>query len=256
MIQKTEMEWTYTPPDLFELPYVEHDQQYQLTAADGRIQVIFVEPQADRHSSIVQLLRERVRTLVQAMGVSRHVPASVTAPTTTQLYDDGPPERFLEVEAVEAIGVSDLHADFQIHNAAGELVADSKAECVAQHQRRTEAVARHAATDRVLAAMVESAKAAVRDPANELLHLYEIRDALATRFGGEPGASTALGLGTGIWTTLGRLANQPELQQGRHRGRALGETRAASDDELRAARDAALAMIDAYLAWLDQDSNS
>jgi len=44
------------------------------------------------------------------------------------------------------------------------------------------------AKDLLLAALLQSHDKAVRDPDNELVHLYEIRDALKKRFGGESAA--------------------------------------------------------------------
>jgi hypothetical protein len=91
----------------------------------------------------------------------------------------------------------------------------------------------------------------VADPDNELVHLYEIRDALATKFGGEGAVRSALGIRSKEWSSLGQRANSEPLRQGRHRGTKVGgELRDAVESELKDARGIARNMIEAYLYYL------
>jgi hypothetical protein len=92
----------------------------------------------------------------------------------------------------------------------------------------------------------------LREPGNELIHLYEIRDALSTKFGGERGVRAALlGISSSDWSMLGRLANDEPIRQGRHRGHHAGALRGATETELAQARAIARRMIDAYLRYLE-----
>jgi len=99
--------------------------------------------------------------------------------------------------------------------------------------------------------MLRSYDASVRDPNNELVHLYEIRDALSAKFGGENSARTALAITSTQWSRLGQLCNQEPLRQGRHRGKTGEALRDANEGELAEARGIARAMIEAYLQHLD-----
>src|SRR5262245_48726103 len=54
--------------------------------------------------------------------------------------------------------------------------------------------------------------------ARVVLWLYEIRDALKTKFRGKSGAINALRIAESQWNRLGDLANDQPLNQGRHRG--------------------------------------
>ena len=74
--------------------------------------------------------------------------------------------------------------------------------------------------------------ASVRDPANELVYLYEIRDALSVKFGSDRGARIALAITSSQWSRLGQLCNDEPLRQGRHRGKTRVALRDASEDEL------------------------
>ena len=83
------------------------------------------------------------------------------------------------------------------------------------------------------------------------MHLYEIRDALCTKFKGEHPTRAALGIGRTEWSRFGALCNDEPLRQGRHRGQKAGALRDATESELIEARGIARAMIEAYLQYLE-----
>jgi hypothetical protein len=58
-----------------------------------------------------------------------------------------------------------------------------------------------------LGALLKSHHNSVRDPDNELVHLYEIRDALSARFGGDRPTRAALQINGADWSCLGQLCN-------------------------------------------------
>jgi hypothetical protein len=91
----------------------------------------------------------------------------------------------------------------------------------------------------------------VRDPNNELVHLYEIRDALSVKFGGDNSARAAIAITASQWSRLGQLCNNDPLRQGRHRGKTGEALRDASEGELVEARGIVRAMIEAYLQYLE-----
>ena len=66
--------------------------------------------------------------------------------------------------------------------------------------------------------MFESYSNSVSDSDNELVRLYEIRDALRVHYGGETNVKDALGITESEWEQLGRLTNDPHISQGRDRG--------------------------------------
>ena len=107
------------------------------------------------------------------------------------------------------------------------------------------------ASDATLASLLRSNDAAVRDPGNELVHLYEIRDALSVEFGGHKQARSRLGISSADWSRFGLLCNNEPLRQGRHRGNTGAALRDATDSELMDARRIARDMVEAYLSHLD-----
>lgn len=102
----------------------------------------------------------------------------------------------------------------------------------------------------VVRSLLKSYSAAMADPQNALTHLYEIRDALALKLGGDAEARSTLGITKGQWSRLGYLANEVPLSEGRHRGQKIGQLRDATPAELDEARAIAKHMIQAYLDHL------
>jgi hypothetical protein len=99
--------------------------------------------------------------------------------------------------------------------------------------------------------MLRSFNNAINDANNELVHLYEIRDALAKKYGGEDGTRKVLRITSAQWSRLGELYNDPSIRQGRHRGKASHPLRDATEAELTEARGLAAAMIEAHLDHIE-----
>lgn len=89
------------------------------------------------------------------------------------------------------------------------------------------------------------------DPQNEFTHLYEILDALRTKFGRKGRAYSHVGLTKDQWGRLENLANEAPLFQGRDRGAKIGQLRDATPAELDEAREIAKRMIQGYFDCLE-----
>jgi hypothetical protein len=149
-----------------------------------------------------------------------------------------------------AVRIAGRRPDAIIKDADGIVVRDTRRERI---DRRND-LARRAAvhlTDLVANSILRSYSAALDDPDNELIHLYEIRDALSSQFGGERAAQMALDISSTKCRRLGSLANVEPLLQGRHRGGNPGALRDATADELEDARWIAREMIESYFQSLE-----
>src|SRR5205823_13025239 len=98
-----------------------------------------------------------------------------------------------------------------------------------------------------LNALLESYDAAVSHPTSELVHLYEILDALGKYYGGKEKALRQLQITQKEWQRLSGLANDEPLKEGRHRGKH-SKLRHATTDELGEARKIASHLIEAFAA--------
>lgn len=125
-----------------------------------------------------------------------------------------------------------------------------------QKKRELTALAeKYGKSDATVAFLLISYNNSVNDPANELVHLYDIRDALKSRFGYWKKACTALGITQREWNRLGNIANDAPLKQGRHRGKNAEHLRDATGSELIDARNIAKNMIEGYFVYLENHEN-
>jgi hypothetical protein len=92
--------------------------------------------------------------------------------------------------------------------------------------------------------MCSSYQRSLEDSSNALVHLGEIKDTLQKELGGEHAAKRTLP--NNAWATLGRLANDEPLLEGRHRGKHYEILRPATTVELQSARQAAKDLISAF----------
>jgi len=143
------------------------------------------------------------------------------------------------------------NVDLIVKDKNGSIISDSRRDRIEKKKELAE-LAEAYSSNPVAESLLSSYKAAVNDPDNELVHLYEIRDALSKLFSGEKQARNALRLKASEWSRLGQLANSEPLKQGRHRGKSAGELRDASEEELTEARKIARSFVESYLVYLDE----
>lgn len=99
----------------------------------------------------------------------------------------------------------------------------------------------------VVCRILESYERAVADPGDELVHLYEVWEAITGELGGEGVALKTLGLSKSNKNNLTMLANNAPVQEGRHRGaHHTKQLRAAMEEELGKARGFVRTLIDRY----------
>ncbi len=132
-----------------------------------------------------------------------------------------------------------------------EVTADSKRDRIETEKRSAALIEAHRG-DHTFASMLRGKQRAVEHPDHELVHLYEIHDALSRRFHGDKNAiKTAVGISGDQWNRFRDICDNEPLNQGRHGGRASGPLRDASQSELDEARGTASAMIEGYLSYLE-----
>jgi hypothetical protein len=135
--------------------------------------------------------------------------------------------------------------DSVLSDASGAAVRDAKSERIADHTKFIESLIPKLARSPHLMALLQSYQAAVDDPANELVHLYEIRDALKKHYNKDDETRRRLGISPKDWRRFGYLANDAPLKEGRHRGKH-SNLRHATAAELDEARKISREWIEAF----------
>ena len=247
------LNWTFSPPDYIEEPIEISRQDYAMTIADGQVHAkidsAIYEAKPEMRAELHDALNDRF------LGVQllTHRAYELSRPNVSRVHPDGREDYFKEPETAR-LAVSGSTPDLRVTGQNGNVVADSKRDRIEKKKSLAELIAAHRAKDTLLASLLQSHAAAVRDPNDELVHLYEIRDALSAKFGNDTATRTALGISRPQWSRFGTLCNDEPLRQGRHRGENAGALRDATEGELMEARGIARAMIEAYLQYLEAPS--
>jgi hypothetical protein len=241
------VEWKYNPTDFFEELIEDKGDQFSLTIHNGRI---------DAHLHVqdyeaAKLLREKIESVLRARLSSAqllsHLPYELKLASIVQIRTDGTKSYIVEVEPA-VLTLSAGRPDFTVSNKDGLVLFDSRRARIERSNQLGSLVASRATNDPLLLKLLGSYNSAVKDPANEFVHLFEIREALVAHFGNELIARSKLHISSSDWSKFGRLCNDAPVHQGRHRGKKLNALRPATQVELVQARDIARRLIEGYLA--------
>jgi hypothetical protein len=249
------LEWQYSPPEYFEEAIRIVRSDYTMAIADGKVEARIDSSIYDANPGMRQALHDALNDRFLAVQLVIHKAYELSRSTMIRLHPDGRRDIYLDAETGKFV-VTGGESDIQITKKDGTVVVDSKRDRIEKKRRLAELLSTYRATDETLASLLRSYDAGVRDPDNELVHLFEIRDALSTKFGGDDATQSALNISSTSWSRLGGLCNNEPLRQGRHRGRIGGTLRDATEAELKKARGIARAMIEAYLQYLAASSRA
>jgi hypothetical protein len=245
---KTELEWPYNPADFFEAPYRSQTDTYAIVVDAGTVRVTLATPLDPIDPRLQDQITKHVQGIFSARQLLVHRQFQLEYLRVCQHRSDDGKETsigfaaeasFISVLASDHLSTAE-QCDVAVHNAAGRLMQDSKSARITEHTKFIDSVASKVASSATLNALLQSYNAAVADPANELAHLYEIRDALAKHYGTDAETRRKLAITEKDWKRLGYLANEAPLNEGRHRGRhsnLRNATLAELDDARRIARE-------------------
>lgn len=247
---EVQLEWKYVPESYFEEPIHIKDKGFELSIRDG---VAFAKIDASFHEQnpeIREYLTRLIESRLQAVQIMSHRDFTLSKPRRSDLRNDGTKNIFLEVDPI-VMKMSIGPADFVVRDKDGNIVSDTKQARLDKQKWFSEIVAKYRGVDDTLDQMLKSYQMAVKDPKNELVHLYEIRDALVSRLGKKKSVLKHLCISNREWDIIGDLANVQPLEEGRHRGKAAGRLRPAENDELERARKSVSNLVEKYLIFLD-----
>jgi len=239
------LEWTYTPADYFEEVVHVQRSDYRMTIDSGTAVAAIDAATYDATPDMRKKVHADLDARFLGMQVFRRRPYQFSSSLETR---DGRKASNIEcgVGGMVMVGMQ-AQLDVRAVDANGNVIVDTKRDRIAKETDFAELVERHR-TDIVGQSMLKSYRQAMSDPQNELVHLYEIREALGK--GAKGSAQTTFGLSKGKWRDFGDLCNDKPVRQGRHRGKHPGQLRDATQAELEEARAFARAMIEAYLRSL------
>src|SRR5262245_42095973 len=245
------LQWDYLPAEFFQEPIVETIGDTDIKIAKGSAEAVTPASVYEADQALGDSLYDRIESYFRATQVFSHRDFNLRHPTTIRVDEAGNrsirTSAFLGVKLTGGVGKLGVVTI----DVGGDVLVDAPREALEAERRFRELVAKHWG-DETLQVMVRAYGTAVRDPADEFIHLYEIRDVLKARFRGEKNAVARLMNVGDAWRDLGTLANVEPVWQGRHRGAKGLSLRYATRQELMSARAAGFQLINAYMSYLER----
>jgi hypothetical protein len=245
------IEWSYEPKDYFESRIILKHDRIEIVIDSGHIEARLGPEYFDNIDKRILELNENLKSRFLAVQVVTHLPYNLSNPSRYDLWKDGTKNIYVHSESLRS-SVSLGTVDIVSRDAAGNVISDTRQERIDKKKWFAETAVKFRVKDTVLDQMLKSYDAAVSDPKNELIYLYEIRDSAIAIFKNSLNAKKQLNITNAEWNLLGLLANRKPLEQGRHRGENPGSLRKAEGNELEQARKIAAKIIESYLIYLEQ----
>jgi hypothetical protein len=244
-------EWQYTPPDYFEEAISISEQGVQLSISNGLAIANIEQSLFEDNPEIPKNLTKAIKSRLQSVQIMSHKDFSLGKPSRTDVKENGSKIIYVEVEPF-VCKTSFGNVDLVVLDRDGKIISDTKLERLDKQKWFAETIDKYRSSNDTLDQMLKSYQMAVKDPNNELVHLYEIRDALSKKFGKKKTALKRLVVTQKEWDVIGDLANHSPLKEGRHRGKAAGFMRDAEPAELESARKSTATLIEKYLFYLER----
>jgi hypothetical protein len=245
------LEWTFSPPDYFEEAIRVEREGYTMVINNGKVEARIDSTAYDREHNMRDELHNILNDHFLGVQLLTHKRYELSESSMYRVHADGRREITLFVKSAEYISVVGS-IDLVVKDKDGNVLSDSRRDRIEKKKELAALVEKYRKQDEFVDSMLAFYEASIHDPKNELVHLFDIWEALAKRFGDEKSVKTTLAISDSERRKLGTLANDAPLRQGRHRGKKVGELRDATETELEEARAIARKMIEAYLHYLDR----
>ncbi|KMU93748.1 hypothetical protein AC138_22555 [Pseudomonas putida] len=202
-------------------------------------------------SGIAERLLRTIRARLAPYEFTRVEPIHIDSnPTLTITHQDGQPREIHLQSSFASIRITD-HVEIQIYR-NGVLIQDTALEGRDRRQSEAELLSRHADDD-LLSRLLASKSASKSNPSDEFTHLYEILEALQSKFVKPATLINELGIEKAKVRKFHSVCNDPSTAS-RHRGLAKGPLKEPSADQYHHARTFAWDMILSYAQWLEKKS--
>lgn len=243
------LRWTFTPAGYFEQAVEVVQPDYRMTIGSGTAEATIDAATFDATPHMRKKVHEDLNARFQSVLVLTHKPYELSGALV--IREAGDKEVTLDIASCKHLMVA-MQANLDVlafDDATGKVIIDTKRDRIEKNNAFGDLLAHHIG-NAIVQAMVKSYTEAVKDPADELTHLYEIREAISKQFDGYEKAQEALGISSTKWKRFGEITCALPLNHSRHRGNFVGALRDATQAELDEARGIAHEMIEAYLRFL------
>lgn len=256
-ISEIKYEWVYKPANGIS-GTLEYPSEYgMLFFSHGRV-VTKIDPNTSHWDVLYgDKLSAIVKSIIDGISLLEHKDISLDGPSRVDTSVDGKKHYHLSINETIHVSCSISSVELIVHDKNGNLVSNPVEERKQKAVEFSVLINKYKKNDDYINKMIASYYASIRDPKNELIHLYEIRDTISSIFASDKEAMKILNISKREWDVLGILANKEPLLEGRHRGDFKDgiEKRAATTSELLRARKSAVGLIEKYLNYLNQQEH-
>jgi len=248
------IKWIYTPADFFEEKATDLLPDYEHTIENGEIVVRMDPNEYKNHPEIVDELHNRLLDIFRGAALVSQKPFDLNRAGEEIIHPSGRKDIILHLQTgILTMGVGTV--DIVVTDPNGNVRIDTKKDRLDKRKKLAILSQKYGRTDDTAATILLSFEKSLHHPETELVHLFEIRDALSKTFNGETKARNEVGISRAAWKRLGALSNDLPLKQGRHSGKHIGVLRDATQEELKEAREIAVDMVIAYLEYLERNTS-
>src|SRR4030095_14654777 len=169
------LQWDYLPAGFFDEPISEAIGDTDIEIENGSAEASTPAGIYDADPTLGDSLYDRIESYFRATQVFSHRDFNLRHPTTIRVDEAG--NRSIRTSALLGVKLAGGLGKFGVvtTDASGKVLVDLPREVLAAERRFRELVAKHWSNE-TLQTMVRAYGAAVRDAADEFIHLYEIRD--------------------------------------------------------------------------------
>ena len=249
-----QLEWKYKPENFLEEPVTISHKGVDIELKEGLAKAEIKPVVFNSYDNLIDELTNQIHNRLKSVQLISFKSYELSSPGRTDIKENGKKKYYLSGKVGNYI-ISGGSVDFVHRDKNGNIIRDTKKERLDKQDKYTELLNKYS-DDETLSQMLTSFSNAVEDPDNELVHLFEIRDALIHKFDSKKETRRILSITKPHWNNFGNLANNLPLNQGRHRGSNVGQLRDATKEELNQARDLARMFIEKYLEYLNSQSDS
>lgn len=254
MSNRVLIEWSYTPDSFLETI---HELDYRgktLTFDNGNVSFEIDQELYDSDSDFTSKTERYIEDYLDGISIQSHTSYKLSRKATKFFNDEGDLiKQSVTAKSIASSTFLGSNVEVTITDKEGNVVHDSKQERIDEKISWGILIANLSHLDDTIKNIYLKS---IKDPKNELIHLYEIRDYIAEKLGGSKKARKTLTISKKDWNLLGSLANNKPIREGRHRGTFADKLRKATTEELKSARGIAKKLIAEYLKFLQAKSES
>jgi hypothetical protein len=248
------IQWDYTPADYFPAEVSFETKDAALNIHDGKIAATLKASGETPDGRLVTSIRDSVEDVFIARQLRNLKEFHIQGYSMQRTSADGKKHTTVFLQG-GSFAVSGAEAHMNVRDSTGKIISDSRADQVNEALKLASVISARN-RDNLGKWIVERLRAGIADKTNELVHYYDVLDAVKTRFGGNKTACKKLGIAERTWSRLGDLANTAPLLEGRHRGLHFGRLRKATSSELSEARSCILEISSKYLEYSKNEKGS